>query len=167
MMLSLSSNPKRSSHSPPRTSFSFNASVGKRYVPFLRKYLNKAIPLIRNAPTEISVALVNDARMSELHLRFMNIPGPTDVLTFELDHDPLGRCVSGEIVVCVPEARRQAARLGHDLQHELLLYVLHGVLHLCGYDDRNRELYRRMHRAEDRILTAIGIGPVFTRPRTT
>lgn len=161
------SDSKRSLYPPVRTSFSFNASVGRRYVPFLRQYLKRAIPLIGNAPREVSIALVNDARMSELHLRFMNIPGPTDVLTFELDHDPSGRCISGEIIVCVPEARRQAERLGHDPKHELLLYALHGILHLSGYDDRNRESYRRMHRKEDRILTAIGIGAVFTRSRTT
>ncbi|GIW78027.1 MAG: hypothetical protein KatS3mg104_3090 [Phycisphaerae bacterium] len=166
-MLSTSFDSRRSSQQPRTVSLSFNGTVGKRYVPFLRRYLKRAIPLIRNAPSDISIALVNDARMSELHLRFMNIPGPTDVLTFELDHNPSsGRCVSGEIVICVPEARRQASRLGHALEHELLLYALHGILHLCGYDDRNRQSYRRMHRTEDRILTAIGIGAVFTRSGT-
>ena len=50
--------------------------------------------------------------MAELHERFMNIPGPTDVLTFELDHDGKGRVVAGEVVVCVPYAVKQAKERG-------------------------------------------------------
>ena len=99
--------------------------------------------------------------MADLHVRFMNIAGPTDVLTFELDHDSRGRVTAGEIVVCVPEARRQARRHGTRVQHELLLYVIHGLLHLVGHDDHDPIEYRRMHAAEDRILRKIGIGPVF------
>jgi probable rRNA maturation factor len=127
--------------------------------------LKRAIPLVKNAPSEISIALVNDRRMSDLHQQFMNIPGPTDVLTFELDHTPSGRCTSGEIVVCVPEARRRSRDLGHRIEHELLLYALHGVLHLSGYDDRNSAAYRRMHREEDRILSELGVGAIFAPVR--
>lgn len=137
------------------------ARTGQAYVPYLKRYLPKAIGLVKGAPREISVALVGDARMAELHERFMGIPGPTDVLTFELDHDARGRVTAGEIVICVPYARREARRRGHALQKELLLYALHGVLHLSGYDDRTDPEYHRMHRKEDAILTALGVGPVF------
>ena len=142
------------------------AQIGRQHVPYLARTLKRALLLVKNAPAEISVALVNDARMSELHEQFMNIPGPTDVLTFELDHSPRGRCVSGEIVVCVPEARRRSRELKHKLEHELLLYALHGILHLSGHDDRTESAYRRMHREEDRILTAIGVGAVFSNTKT-
>ena len=50
------------------------------------------------------LALVGDARMSALHEQFMGIEGPTDVLTFPIDHDPAGRVTSGEVIVCVPRA---------------------------------------------------------------
>lgn len=147
---------------------SFAVSTGRAYAPYVKKRLLEAIAHVRGAPGEISVALVGDARMSALHEQFMGIPGPTDVLTFELEHDDRGRVTAGEIVVCVPEAVRRARQLGHEVRVELLLYALHGVLHLAGYDDRNDADYRRMHRAEDRILSRIGIGPVFAkRPKGT
>jgi probable rRNA maturation factor len=69
--------------------------------------------------------------------------------------------LDGEVVVCVPHARREARSRGTDPQDELLLYALHGVLHLSGHDDTTPRGYRRMHRLEDRILREIGVGPVF------
>jgi probable rRNA maturation factor len=100
--------------------------------------------------------------MAELHAQFMGIPSPTDVLTFPLDHDEKGSVIAGEVVVCVPEARRQAKARGVAVERELLLYALHGMLHLCGYDDRTDAAFRTMHRTEDRILTQLGVGPVFS-----
>ena len=142
-------------------SLSITATVGKAFVPRLRKYLKRALPLVPNAPSEVSVAIVNDKTMSALHLRDLNIPGPTDVLTYELDHDDTGRCVAGEVVVCLPEAKRQAKERASTTDNELLLYALHGVLHLAGFDDRTERLYRVMHTMEDDILSRIGIGAVF------
>jgi probable rRNA maturation factor len=137
------------------------ADVGAAHVPFIRRHLRKAHAILRPPLRELSVALVNDRRMSDLHERFMNIPGPTDVLTFPLDLDSRGRPVSGEVVVCVPEARRRARERKIPLERELLLYALHGMLHLCGYDDRTDASFRAMHRTEDQILTRLGVGPVF------
>lgn len=100
--------------------------------------------------------------MSKLHQQFLNVPGPTDVLTFELDHDTKGRVISGEVIVCLPEAARQAKKNNSTVQKELLLYALHGMLHLSGFDDRTARGYRAMHRKEDQILTRLGVGPVFS-----
>jgi rRNA maturation RNase YbeY len=147
------------------TAFDYTAAAGRAELPFLRRTLPRAVALVRRPPADVSVALVGDTRMAALHLEFLNIPGPTDVLTFELDHDRRGRCTSGEVVVCVPHARRQAKHRGLPLKHELLLYALHGVLHLSGYDDLTPAGHRKMHRAEDRILDAIGVGAVFARDR--
>ena len=97
----------------------------------------------------------------------MGIAGPTDVLTFPLDLDVRGRPVAGEVVVCVSEARRRAKEHGVPLERELLLYALHGLLHLCGYDDRTDASFRAMHRTEDQILTRLGVGPVFAPGTTT
>jgi len=105
--------------------------------------------------------------MSALHKQFMGISGPTDVLTFPLDVDAGGRPVAGEVVVCVPEARRRAKEHGVSLERELLLYALHGLLHLCGYDDRTDASFRAMHRTEDQILTRLGVGPVFASGKAT
>jgi rRNA maturation RNase YbeY len=91
----------------------------------------------------------------------MNDPSVTDVLTFPIDVDDRGRPISGEVYVCVHEARRSARRHGTRAADEVLLYALHGMLHLCGFDDRTPAGFKRMHRTEDRILTRIGVGAVF------
>jgi probable rRNA maturation factor len=110
---------------------------------------------------ELSIALLGDPQMSELHHDFLGILGPTDVLTFELDTDSHGRVTSGEIAICVPEARRQARRRGGKIEREILLYAIHGMLHLAGFDDRTDRGFQLMHRREDQILIALGVGPVF------
>jgi len=147
--------------SPPRIAITINAQLARAHAPFLRQQLRRAHAILSPRLAELSVALVNDARMSGLHEQFMGVAGPTDVLTFELDHDARGRVTAGELVVCVPEARRQAKTRGIELRMELLLYALHGMLHLCGFDDRTDRGFRTMHRREDDILTALGFGPVF------
>ena len=146
-----------------RFQLSFTATTGRQFLPFIRRNLIAAQRLIRIAPNEVSVALVGDKRMSLLHQQFMGIPGPTDVLTFPLEQESNGRVTSGSIAVCVPEAARAAGRHGTTVERELLLYTLHGLLHLCGYDDRTAAAYKAMHRKEDQILTRIGVGPVFSR----
>src|SRR5947208_9716768 len=100
-------------------------SLGAAYVPYLRRYLRAAHRHLAPPLADLSVALVGDRRMAELHQQFMGLPGPTDVLTFPLDEDVRGRVTSGEIVVCVPEARRRARAHGVPVEKELLLYALH------------------------------------------
>lgn len=135
--------------------------AGKSYAPFVKRCLKQASNLLRAPLRELSLIFVGDRRMTDLHNQFMNQPTPTDVLTFPLDLDTRGRPISGEVYVCIPEARRQARRRGTPVAHEVLLYSLHGMLHLCGFDDRTDRDYRKMHRTEDQILTRLGIGRVF------
>ena len=142
-----------------------SASTGKTAAGYLRKHLLAAHAMLNPALRELSLALVGDARMADLHERYLGISGPTDVLTFPLDADARGRVTAGEVVVCVPEARRQARHQGRPMEHELLLYALHGMLHLCGYDDKTPREFRRIHRTEDMILTQLGVGPVFDMTR--
>ncbi len=146
----------------PATQLDFIARIGRDSLPYLKRHLTKAIPHLPRKLASVSFALVNDRTMADLHVQFMGIAGPTDVLTFELEHDARGRCIGGEVVVCVPYAKRTARQHGSTVERELLLYCLHGLLHLTGHDDRDDDSYRKMHAAEDRILTAIGVGPVFT-----
>jgi len=137
------------------------ARAGRAHVAFLKKMLGRAHGLLRSRLRELSVALVADAQMSELHGRFMHKPSPTDVLSFPLEEDSRGRATSGEIVINVSQALRESRRRGIALQNELLLYALHGMLHLKGLDDRTDPQYRRMHALEDCILTQLGVGAVF------
>ena len=141
------------------------ARAGRTHVPFLKKMIRRARALLRSPLRELSVALVGDAQMSAVHQRFMNDPSPTDVLTFPLDENSRGRATSGEIVINVAQALRESRRRGIALRDELLLYALHGMLHLLGMDDRTDAEFQRMHRLEDRILTRLGVGKVFDPKR--
>jgi probable rRNA maturation factor len=138
------------------------ATTGHEHVPFLRKKLRAAHGLLPAHLRELSLALVGDARMSALHRRYRGIAGPTDVLSFELDHDRRGRVTVGEVVICVPQAVRQSRRHGNRIADELLLYALHGMLHLSGFDDTTGPGYQKMHAMEDKVLTRLGIGAVFS-----
>jgi probable rRNA maturation factor len=113
---------------------------------------------------EIRVRLVSDAEMAAAHLKFSNIPGTTDVLTFDLSEGATarGEPLDVDIIACVDEAKRQAAERSHTVERELLLYILHGALHCLGHDDHDDDAFQRMHAEEDRILNAIGVGPLFS-----
>lgn len=91
---------------------------------------------------EVSVALVSDRRIAQLHVEFMGLADATDVLTFE----------HGDIVISAETARAYAAEYGQQVDHEVALYVLHGLLHLQGFDDRTRADHTRMHRLQARLM---------------
>jgi len=106
--------------------------------------------------------------MKRLHVDSLGISTTTDVLTFDLRDNPQKKDAEGapvelDTVICVDEARRRAAEFHHPLQHELLLYCLHSLLHVQGYNDTTRAQSDRMHAREDELLTAIGVGPVFSK----
>ena len=116
----------------------------------------------------ISVALVDDPCIAELNETHLHERGPTDVLAFDLrDHDEKETAdvactpLEGEIVVSVETAAREAEARGHGFDAELALYVVHGTLHLLGYDDHLEADAVRMHAMEDEILASIGVGPVY------
>lgn len=110
----------------------------------------------------LSLAVVADEEMAELHEQYTGVAGTTDVLTFDLrDEGDDQAPIEGDIIVCLDEAKRQAAQRNHPVQHELLLYAVHGLLHLLGEDDHNEADYQRMHAREDELLQAMGIGRVF------
>ena len=98
---------------------------------------------------KVTVALVDDDTIAELHERFLNKPGPTDVLSFP----------HGEIVVSGDTARREAERRGIRPLHELLLYVVHGALHLLGYKDGTQQEREQMRAREREVLSRFGLDP--------
>jgi probable rRNA maturation factor len=95
---------------------------------------------------EVSVVLVSDRRMAELHRRFLQQPGPTDVITFQ----------HGEIFVSTETARREARRFGTSLEHELRLYIAHGLLHLHGFNDKDARSSAEMKRTQEKLVAAAG-----------
>ena len=142
-----------------------SARLGRRFVPLLHRVIPQAVAILKSPLRELTIIFLNDAAMADLHGQFMDSPTTTDVMTFPIELDRHRRlAASGEVYVCIPEARRQAKARGTPVEREVLLYALHGVLHLCGFDDRTERDYRRMHRREDQILTELGVGPVFAPP---
>ncbi|MEO1584973.1 MAG: rRNA maturation RNase YbeY [Planctomycetota bacterium] len=108
----------------------------------------------------VRVRIVGDDAMADAHQRYKDIEGTTDVLTFDLAGDPSAP-LDADVLVCIDEAARQAQARGIPIEHELLLYITHAVLHCSGYNDDTDEAAAAMHAREDELLTAIGIGPVY------
>ncbi len=109
--------------------------------------------------------LIDDTEMATLHLRHSGIAGPTDILTFDLRQTPKSP-LDTDLLIDLDEAARQAVARNHALESELLLYIIHGVLHCLGFDDHDDAQFSQMHALEDQVLAAIGIGPIFSRPGT-
>ncbi len=107
----------------------------------------------RRAPF-LSVAVVGDVTMRRLNRDFHDADRTTDVLAFPFDADEDG--VDGELILCAPEARRQAARRGLPFLTELLLYAVHGTLHLLGEEDHDPRGALRMRRLERAALERLG-----------
>jgi len=118
----------------------------------LEKFAARAVKLCLQVPRkwamdleqlrEVSVLVVSDRRIASLHRQFMHESGPTDVITFR----------HGEIFVSAETARRNARRFGNSLLREVRLCIVHGLLHLHGFDDRNETGARKMKILQERIL---------------
>lgn len=98
---------------------------------------------------ELSIAFVSDAEIARLHANFMNDSSPTDVITFPAQPEMKS---AGEIIVSVDHAHSRAAELGEPFSRELSLYLVHGWLHLAGYDDRKESDRAKMRKAEQKAL---------------
>jgi len=104
----------------------------------------------------ISLAIVDNATIHEINRRHLGHDWPTDVITFPLSSEE-DETLIGEIVVSAEMARDSAAEFGHDPWAELALYVVHGLLHLQGYDDLTEETVREMRRREGEVLALLGL----------
>lgn len=157
--------PAQSGSAQPRKSADLSVAVmnaPKGLLSEIRKAAIATLTSQRYARGRLHITIIGDAEMKRQHRRWMNDGTTTDVLTFDLRDEPVGRRVDGEILVCLPEARRAAREHDGDWRAELLLYVVHGCLHLCGHDDHSAADHKRMHAAEDRILAKLGWGAVFS-----
>jgi probable rRNA maturation factor len=114
-----------------------------------------------NPLAELSVLLVELDVMAELHQRWMDLPGPTDVMSFPMDELDATRrpdslddpdSILGDIVLCPEFAKDQARRAGHSLANELHLLTVHGVLHLLGYDHAEPDQEREMFALQNQLL---------------
>jgi probable rRNA maturation factor len=114
-----------------------------------------------NPAAELSMVLLDTNAMADLHMRWMDLPGPTDVMSFPMDElEPGGRpdapepgpSMLGDIVLCPQFAADQAVAAGHSLGQELALLTVHGVLHLLGYDHAEPDEEKEMFDLQRRLL---------------
>ena len=127
----------------------------KPSLPWLRKIIKAALPLCEaevrssEAPLlnldEIEFTIINDTEMSRVHAEFLNDPTPTDVITFH----------HGEILVSADTALRQAAEHGQSLDQELALYLIHGLMHLGGWEDHEESEAKEMTQKQESILSKV------------
>ncbi|MEE1621161.1 rRNA maturation RNase YbeY [Zafaria sp. Z1313] len=110
---------------------------------------------------EVSIILLDEEPMERLHLDWMDLPGPTDVMSFPMDElrpgapgSPSPAGMLGDIVICPQVAREQAARGGHSFDDEVLLLATHGLLHLLGFDHHEPEEKEEMFGLQRELLTA-------------
>ena len=101
---------------------------------------------------EISISLVGEEAMAKLNREHLGHTGATDVITFGYQDRHSGERIIGDIFVCVPVAIGQAAEFRTTWQQEIVRYIVHGLLHLLGYDDLKPDLRRKMKREEGRLL---------------
>ncbi|MGI5168417.1 rRNA maturation RNase YbeY [Spirillospora sp. CA-253888] len=115
---------------------------------------------------ELSLLLVDEEAMTELHVKWMDEPGPTDVLSFPMDELRPGHLsgadddeeadpgLLGDVVLCPAVAERQARTAGHSTEAELELLTTHGILHLLGYDHAEPEEHKEMFGLQDELLAS-------------
>jgi len=142
----------------------------------LKRFCLVAIDALGMTDSDISLAIVNDKAIAELHETWLGISGPTDVLSFDLsshEHTKLSQHgkrhgIHGEIIASAETASREARVYGWSPENELTYYLIHGLLHLVGYDDQTPSERISMRRKERAIMKAIGLpSPPRRRPKTT
>ncbi|MCW2543446.1 MAG: hypothetical protein JWM40_998 [Frankiales bacterium] len=120
---------------------------------------------------ELSLMLVDVAHMTELHVKWMDEPGPTDVMAFPMDElnlrgsrgaghahedkpDDMGPAILGDVVLCPEIAEKQGREAGHSTEDELQLLTTHGVLHLLGFDHGEPEEHAEMFGLQAELLAS-------------
>ncbi|MFM1845224.1 MAG: rRNA maturation RNase YbeY [Actinomycetota bacterium] len=114
---------------------------------------------------DLGIIFVNEKPMSDLHVQWMDEPGPTDVLSFPMDElrpgaedGPMPEGVLGDVVICPQVASLQAQAAGHSTMDEINLLLTHGMLHLLGFDHAEPDEEREMFRLQKSLLEGFNIG---------
>lgn len=105
----------------------------------------------KQGAVEVSIAFVDIDVISHLNHKFRGIDGPTDVLAFSMDEEGM----LGDVVVCPEAARRNAECLDRDVNEEIFLLVIHGLLHLLGYDHKERGSKKNMWARQNELLDTV------------
>jgi len=108
---------------------------------FLNKLAEKIVKSLKIKIPEISLVFVSAGRMKNLNRNYRGINQVTDVLSFDY----------GEIFICLAQAKKQARQMKHSLKKELATLLIHGILHLAGYDDKTKKDYRKLLNKQNKL----------------
>jgi probable rRNA maturation factor len=125
-----------------------NLTKGKTGVKFLGKFAEKVLKLVKLNIPELSIAIVKDREMIPLNRKHRKRNRTTDVLAFDYGL-PFGG--QGEIIICLDQAKRQAKELRHSVKKELEILLIHGILHLKGYDDGTKKDFNKMLKKQKEV----------------
>ena len=119
----------------------------------LKKIIAELLAELAITDAELGITLVGAREMARVNWQFLQQEGSTDVITFDHRENGAGAAqIHGELYICVDDAVKQAKEFGTHWQAELVRYMVHGVLHLMGYDDLTPALRRTMKREENRLV---------------
>jgi probable rRNA maturation factor len=113
----------------------------------LQKLAGRAAKLAKLPHQSLEISLVSDKKIAELNEKFHQTRGPTDILTFDYAENN-----AAELIISLDHAHQNAARFGNSARKEIQLYVVHGILHLAGFDDATPSQQKKMRAAESRLL---------------
>ena len=123
----------------------------------VQELLNYGIEYMELSPEcEISLTFVDETEMEELHIKWMDEPGSTDVLSFPMDmpESKTDAVTLGDIVIAPAVAARQAVAAGHSAEHEIFILASHGLLHILGYDHADPDEERIMFALQEKIVAS-------------
>jgi len=115
----------------------------------LRQAATRTASELKLSSGELSVIFVDDEALAEMHGTYLDDPSPTDVITFDLSDNGV---FEAEIYISVARAREHAAQFNVSWESEIIRLVIHGMLHLTGFDDTTESAYKRMKKEEDRLV---------------
>jgi probable rRNA maturation factor len=122
----------------------------------LSKIAHRALEVLGLSKAELSIVLVSDPQIRKLNKLYRNKDKPTDVLSFPIGEKVNGWLILGDIVISVDTAKRQAQELGHSLEEELKRLLVHGLVHLLGYDhELGGEEEKKFFELEEFVLKGI------------
>jgi len=116
---------------------------------FLKKIADRTFKTLKSKKLkELSLVIVGENKIKELNKKYRKKNKVTDVLAFDYGKQ-------GEIFICLHQAKKQAKKIGHSLNKELAILLIHGILHLMGYEDQTKKGYNKMAEAQNKILSQI------------
>ncbi|MDO5747064.1 MAG: rRNA maturation RNase YbeY [Actinomycetaceae bacterium] len=125
-----------------------------------------------NPQAELNILFIDPSPMADLHVTWMDLPGPTDVMSFPMDElrpgtfdNPTEAGILGDIVICPQVAAQQAVQAGHSSVEEMLLLCTHGILHLLGYDHAEPDEEKEMFALQRKLLLTFLATPHTPHPR--